>query len=99
MAWNYRVIRKTTPDPTTFIYYVTEVFYGDNSKIGWIDPVDYGNQSAESPEALKNNLTLMLTAFERPVLEEHTPEDSDVPTLREIAEIEEGGEASKISTE
>ena len=66
--WNYRVVRKASPDTDSVSYQVHEVYYTEAGGIGgWTEnPVA---PSAESPAALREDIRWFLQAFRRPILE------------------------------
>ncbi len=66
--WNYRVVRKASPDTDSVSYQVHEVYYSDTGGIeGWTEnPV---TPSAESSAALREDIRWLLQAFRRPILE------------------------------
>jgi hypothetical protein len=66
--WNYRVVRKASPDTDSVSYQVHEVYYTKAGGIeGWTEnPVA---PSAESPAALREDIRWFLQAFRRPILE------------------------------
>jgi len=68
-SWNYRVIRKPTPDTDSVVYQIHEVYYREDGTIeGWTaEPV---TPLGESVEELREDIRYFLHAFRRPVLEE-----------------------------
>lgn len=66
VIWNYRVMKRIKNDET--IFFVTEVYYQDNgSVIGWTEGKDAWGENLEE---LRNSLTWMLEALDKPVLDE-----------------------------
>lgn len=66
VLWNYRVMKRIKNDET--IFFVTEVYYQDNgSVIGWTEGKDAWGENLEE---LRNSLTWMLEALDKPVLDE-----------------------------
>jgi len=68
-SWNYRVIRKPTPDTDSVVHQIHEVYYREDGAIeGWTaEPV---TPLGESVEELREDIRYFLQAFRRPVLEE-----------------------------
>jgi hypothetical protein len=66
--WNYRVVRKASPDTDSVSFQVHEVYYTDAGGIErWTEnPVA---PSAESPAELREDIRWFLQAFRRPILE------------------------------
>lgn len=64
--WNYRVMARNEGEETNL--YITEVYYNsDGSTIGWTEGKEvYG----ENIDELRQNLTWMLEALDKPVLDE-----------------------------
>lgn len=65
-SWNYRVYRSIDPNTQEACYYILEVHYVDEEIISYsADPIPpFGNTDLE----LKQDLQLMLLAFNLPVL-------------------------------
>ena len=68
LSWNYRIVRKTSPDGASVYFEIHEVYYreGGTSIEAWSEnPIA---PSGESVEELKSSFELMAQAFQRPVL-------------------------------
>lgn len=66
VLWNYRVMSRVKNDET--ILFVTEVFYQDDgSVIGWTEGKDAWGENLDE---LRQSLTWMLEALDKPVLDE-----------------------------
>lgn len=70
MGWNYRIIKETLTGPdgdTADCYGIHEVYYDPDGKpTGWSDAIQpYG----ETLDDLKTDMSLMMQAFEKPVLD------------------------------
>ena len=76
-SWNYRVIRKPTPDTDSVVYQIHEVYYREDGTIeGWTaEPV---TPLGESVEELREDIRYFLQAFRRPVLEEKTASGTEL---------------------
>lgn len=69
-SWNYRVIKKVTPNTGEITYQIHEVYYqADGSIDCWnhtpVEPLGV------SESGLRNDIQAFLSAFRLPVLEEH----------------------------
>lgn len=76
-SWNYRVIRKPTPDTDSVVYQIHEVYYKEDETIeGWTaEPV---KPQGESVEELREDIRYFLHAFRRPVLEENAVDGTEL---------------------
>lgn len=64
--WDYRAMKRIKNDET--IFFVTEVYYEDNgSVVGWTEGKDAWG---ENLDGLRQSLTWMLEALDKPVLDE-----------------------------
>jgi hypothetical protein len=64
--WNYRAMKRIKNDET--IFFVTEVYYHeDGSVLGWTEGKDAWGEDIEE---LRQSLTWMLEALDKPVLDE-----------------------------
>lgn len=79
--WNYRVLEVSkyneTMDMTYTTYAIHEVYYDDDGNIeGWT--MDYMSlNNYESVDDMKGSMTLMMKAFEKPILREFIDEDGN----------------------
>ncbi len=78
MPWNYRVMKRTEPNPMgdgepQVTFTVHEVFYKGDSRYNEPDGWDGGDfyLAADSVEELREHLQMMLTALDKPVLDFH----------------------------
>lgn len=68
-GWNYRFIR--SKEGEDYIFNVCEVYYDlENRAISWTDPI---HAQGDTPMDLANDLSLMFSAFQRPILEVSKP--------------------------
>lgn len=65
MTWNYRVARKALENGEAE-YSIVEAYYDDNGVVDGYS--DFLEVTGESPNELREDLVLMLKAFERPIL-------------------------------
>lgn len=65
MTWTYRIIRDTDG-----IYRIAEVYNGPPNIVRWTAKPCY--PIGEDTQELRNDIRMMLKAFERPVLDEAT---------------------------
>ena len=66
MSWNYRVMKHKLNESESF-YGIHEVYYNRNGKPdGWSK--DSITPERESPQELKEDLEMMIKAFDKPVL-------------------------------
>jgi len=66
VLWNYRVMKRISNEED--IFFITEVYYQDDgSVIGWTEGKDAWG---ENPDELRQALTWMLEALDKPVLDE-----------------------------
>lgn len=66
VLWNYRVMKRITNEEDVF--FITEVYYQDNGAVlGWTEGKDAWG---ENPQELRQSLTWMLEALDKPILDE-----------------------------
>lgn len=67
MSWHHRVMKKKGEDGE--YYKIEEVYYNyDGSVMSWTE--DLSCPFADTAEELKEELTMMLKAFDKPILDE-----------------------------
>ena len=77
MSWSYRVVKTVTKIPLGDIdisYAVHEVYYDENGDIVNISE-NPSYPISDDLEGLKNVLSKMMTAYDRPVIDYHTGEE------------------------
>lgn len=76
MPWNYRMTVTRVTGTDYDVYAIREIYYGDNDKIGWTDPVTL---SGGSPHDVLDDLELIALVRERKILNLDTREEIDWP--------------------
>jgi hypothetical protein len=90
MSWNYRLIRRpngpTPHEDEPYFFAIHEVYYDKKGKVeAWsADPIHAGGTTFE---ALRGDLTFMVGALSKPVLEEYKEDASGKERLREVRDI------------
>jgi hypothetical protein len=79
MLWNYRVIVKDTIDLTGVIFKdfaIHEVYYEDDGSIKFIttDPITIDGESLED---LKESISMVQGALDKPIIEDQWPEEEE----------------------
>lgn len=87
MSWNYRVMRRISPETGELVYQIHEVFYYDGKEglvSGWTE--DRVAPFGLSEKELKKDLKRMLDSLDKPVLDYETGlaivEKKDVKAVR-----------------
>lgn len=77
--WNYRICKQRTMNPDEDLFAIHEVYYEKNGNI-YLIADEPARVWGESPEDLKNNLAMLLEAFQQQIIDL----DEVLPRLQEI---------------